>query len=557
MKLTWHIIQKDFARHRLPYGLWLALLLGKLVLLALGFSDRAADSDWLEQYTIGDAVLSVVESIVAFLLVGSWVLEDELVGASQFWVTRPIGGRRLLVAKALGVLLYFVAVPLALAAAGWVACGIGGWALLKLLGVAALGQLALVSAAFVTGAISDRSSRFLLMVLLAFFAFVALVPAIGKLFTVYPESLALQRTRVWVGTGLLVVTVAGVIWWQFTRRRVVWAISALLVGVALGVSAWHVFPWELVRVWERQPLQLAAAESLQLTVREVQIAKHLSPKTPAGQRPIVVTFELSGIPDDLQVDRAYGRLTFFAKDGRRHVAERGMYAVWVTGDEAARRAIGGRPYVFADDAETRAAIDQRRRETAERLTGTASVPPATRIGANDLERLRQPSLDALLTVPDWVAEGLKSGDVGVELVADVRLSRFELRGEFPLEADGSFRGDGFRARITERARYDRSTHLTLSSTRSPLEQRLRFSVVNRELGFVGNMQSESMRMTLPKAQVVRTNFSFRLPQVSRDGQWVDAPGVDRGLALAVLMPVYAGEVRRSARAERVEWRAGK
>ena len=59
MKLVWHIIQKDLARHRLPYALWIALLLGKLVLLAFGFSDRAADPEWFEQYAIGDGVLSV------------------------------------------------------------------------------------------------------------------------------------------------------------------------------------------------------------------------------------------------------------------------------------------------------------------------------------------------------------------------------------------------------------------------------------------------------------------------------------------------------------------
>jgi len=363
MKLAWHIIAKDLRRHQLPYGLWLCLLFAKQGALALGFSDWSADAEWFDRLQMGSMVLSVVEGAVAFLLVGSWVMEDPLVGSTQFWVTRPIAGRRLLAAKLLGVVLGFVVVPLLIAMTGWIVCGLSGLELGRQFVWSGTLQLALVAAAFVLAAVSDRGNRFLVVLLGSVVVLVALGPVVAKLFTVYPETRALALTRATVGSCLIVAAVITAVWLQFTRRNVLLGAACLLSGVVAGVSACNQFPVELFGGWQTTPRELPEARNVELVLSHMQPTQPPSSvKIPQGQRWIQVVCTVRNLPEHLRLRvTSFGRFSFIAADGRRHDVERSFLAATIPDNDTydARAAAGIRPYVFDDDAETKAEIGQR------------------------------------------------------------------------------------------------------------------------------------------------------------------------------------------------------
>lgn len=572
MKLVWHIIAKDLRRHQLPYGLWLCLLLAKQAVLVLGFSDWAADAEWFQRLQIGDVVLSVVETVVAFLLVGSWVLEDPVVGSTQFWVTRPLSGTRLLRAKVLGVALLFVAVPLFAVAPGWLACGLAGRELGQQTIIFLSVQIPLVAAAVALGALSDRSSRFLVQLLGGAVAALVLTPLVPKLFTVYPETRALAATRAGVALTVIGVAVIGTIWLQYTRRRAWLGAAWLITGVVLGVPAWNQFPFEFDPGWRRTPKEAAGAQALELTISGVQpdqsTGYQKTQKTPRGRRWIEVVCNVRNLPSHLRLTTAYGRFIFTAADGRRHEAERLLAAAQGGFERDVRAALGVRPFAFAE-AETRATIakkvragmqlslDEIQKRRAEgRLTAAQAEAQLSGIVEDGPE---VPTLTARLLVPDWLAAQLMTGTASVDVLADVRFSRLNPRGEFLLTEPGSRRVDGFRARVLDHAiehRSDRSTlAVTITSSMTGRRTRPHYCVVNREIGYVSPLATKRSREPIPALLFGTVQFGVhdRLPRILRDGRWVAVPEIEKGLVLATLTIDEAGLVRRRAQRDNVPW----
>jgi hypothetical protein len=128
MTLTWHIFRKDLVRLSVPLALWTALMAAKIAFYASISGVLGAPSpEWLDRMMNGPelALRSLVEPLIAFILVGWMIYEDPVMGADAFWITRPISGPRLLAAKALGACLLFVALPVLINVPWWVACGFG------------------------------------------------------------------------------------------------------------------------------------------------------------------------------------------------------------------------------------------------------------------------------------------------------------------------------------------------------------------------------------------------------------------------------------------------
>lgn len=570
MNLTWHIVRKDLVRHRLAYGLWLALLLAKFVVLGLALSDWSADADWFEQLQIGDVVLSVVESTVCFLLVGSFVLEDPLVGSGPFWLTRPISGRRLLAAKLLGVGLLFFVVPLALGAVAWSFGGVTGPQFLGQLKFSAFVQGAIVSAALVLGAISDRSNRFLLILLGAFVAALVLTPVAQKLFTVYPETRALLETRMAVGSVCFVLAAAGAVWLQYTRRQLMLSGTWLVVGILLGVAAWNQFPWELNRGWANKPEPVAGTEPMKLVVLYAQPSDLPSGKVPKGKQWIEIAYGVEGLPAGLQFTGGYGRLTFKARDGQQHEAERSFWLMHAYNDQAARVVLGLPDDKMADDPETVAANAEMRRVVHERRSQRIEKDLADGLITREVadQRLRasdrverRPSararyLVARMQVPDWVADGMRAGDVALETLADVRVGRLTLLGEVPLQEESSVTGRGFRARIVDRQESTSGSRVVLVTLRNQARPQAELAVFQREIGFLSLLTPEWRRVDLPRFSAARSSIVYQLPRLRRGDKWVNVPGADRELRVGVFSVEPVGEVRRSVGSARVRWGSG-
>jgi hypothetical protein len=100
MKLLWHIAWKDFRRLRWLIGLFAAVIAVKL---GLGAGLLWANDDAWFRFLVecGNWVIGL-EVLLGYALVAALIHEDRTIGASAFWMTRPISGGRLLAAKLLG-----------------------------------------------------------------------------------------------------------------------------------------------------------------------------------------------------------------------------------------------------------------------------------------------------------------------------------------------------------------------------------------------------------------------------------------------------------------------
>jgi len=102
MNLTLHIVLKDLRRLRWPLAVRLLIIALKLgigfsFVLTGGFSVMPVEwIKFLPQALLGG------ELAFTFVLTAMLVHEDSLVGTTQFWLTRPISGARLLGAKLAG-----------------------------------------------------------------------------------------------------------------------------------------------------------------------------------------------------------------------------------------------------------------------------------------------------------------------------------------------------------------------------------------------------------------------------------------------------------------------
>src|SRR4051812_44622104 len=104
MKLTWHLVRKDFRRHRWALLFWAMLYVAQV---GLGFTMLHVDNPGLElsnRLQWGNWLLVFLQFATGYFLVMQFVQEDELAGTRMFWLTRPVSTRRLLAAKTLGVL---------------------------------------------------------------------------------------------------------------------------------------------------------------------------------------------------------------------------------------------------------------------------------------------------------------------------------------------------------------------------------------------------------------------------------------------------------------------
>lgn len=157
----WTLVGKDCRRLAWPVGFWLACVGAAAVWFrhASPGADPSAPPDvvgWLAVTRIWAQMTAGVQYLLGFLLAGACVIEDPVVGADAFWMTRPIGRWRLLGAKFITLLLLFVVAPVAVSSLA--AGGASGASLLDL-GVT-FGSSAL--AAFVIGSVSRSLAQFLL-----------------------------------------------------------------------------------------------------------------------------------------------------------------------------------------------------------------------------------------------------------------------------------------------------------------------------------------------------------------------------------------------------------
>ncbi len=244
MKLMWHIVCKDLRRLRWPLAAWLGLLVGKHAIGIVLIWGGAFTEETFRRLEIVTGALPVVEVLFAFFLTARLVHADCLVGSSQFWLTRPISGWRLLGAKILGVVVLILSPLLALAIPWWIACGVTGpWmaaAAVDLL----IWPLVAIIPAFLVASLTNTFGRFfawslLLLWLTAMAPFYAQLGWARATDGTGAGAEGMASAQLLVAGAVMLLVVALVVTLQFLKRQ--WPRSVLALGCggvfALSVGA--------------------------------------------------------------------------------------------------------------------------------------------------------------------------------------------------------------------------------------------------------------------------------------------------------------------------------
>ena len=220
MNLILHIVRKDLRRLAVPFGAWLAFIIGKAAALVVY---AGGDLPWPgEWFGTAVAYANWMEATVGMVLATWLVFEDSPCDPKTFWITRPLSGRRLLAAKLTGATLMLVALPVLLLVPVWLAAGFGPREIALAAASWAVLQGALTLLALTLAAVSANASQ-MIVGLVAF----ALLLAAGLWLT-------WRLPGNWIGLAcVLILTVALALGLQYLGRHRRAAVASLVAGLGL------------------------------------------------------------------------------------------------------------------------------------------------------------------------------------------------------------------------------------------------------------------------------------------------------------------------------------
>lgn len=253
MSLVWHIVRKDYRRILVPLKLWLLLVLwGALFPLVIGQPEGVVATEFEGQRYLSN-MLGVIVIALGFILAAWLVMEDSLVSTAAFWRTRPIGGGRLLAAKALGALLMLSVLPVAVLTPVWLGCGFSlrewahaamEWGLMQ--AIASVGALALAG-------VTQTNRQFLVRVLLGFIGLpFYLVYVLGGLPWQSGQPGNLEESRSLLLAWLMALIPLAMAAHQYLTRRTgrTWLIFVAGLGLMGVAGRW--WPWNITS-WHQPP----------------------------------------------------------------------------------------------------------------------------------------------------------------------------------------------------------------------------------------------------------------------------------------------------------------
>lgn len=246
MSVAWHIIRKDLVRLRWVLVLWVVLLIAGLGLPAIQASLNYEEyfPFWIAAVVLTTGFLP----LLAFGLVMGLLHDDPVAEVDAFWVTRPISGGQLLVAK-MFTLLLFTAIPILVTLPFWLSYDYRwsqvGWAALQ----TARNHFFLIALALPVAVISASSSKFVMNVIVGIAGCLLLVlllsigDADNPAIKVPP---GLFHSKAWLFAGLWLTVGLVVTLNQFFRRRTRQSVTLLVAAVLLSLPLLKWWPWAFV-----------------------------------------------------------------------------------------------------------------------------------------------------------------------------------------------------------------------------------------------------------------------------------------------------------------------
>lgn len=471
MKLIWHIVVKDLRRLRLPLALWTLLFLIRIFFCLRILNGGDVGPNWVMKQVVWAQATMTAMLLVQYLLVAVLVLEDSVVGDRMFWMTRPISGLRLLVAKLSAAALAFVVWP----AVVYLLWGLLSTAqpgdLLEPLGRVIAWQALVTLGAFVMASLTGHAGRLLVWSLIA----VAAIPtciafvmpkAVPRFFdvtaTVAPYYFEPTLVMVPVMLSLLVAGLMMALIRQFRTRRLMpslaWLIAALLAPIATALA------------WPKA-----------LTL--------VAPEETAVQGPLpTLRFERATLFTDRDVTSVYLRFNHEKTEHEWQYREGRLHVELLWSDGTRFRTFGSIS-VFAADHDTR----------LRQLLGLGNAPePDTETQQHFQKLIDEPNAAAGVTVEMRAARATLGKDFGSFVLPAEYVERLkreppqctlhyevdtmapELGGTTRLQTGSMISGAGIRLaiqRIEERVMVDQKKGLPGQRVRNDRTRTLRSSVV--------------------------------------------------------------------------------
>lgn len=300
MSTIWNIFWKDLVRFRILLGAWTLLIVTKYLFFSY-LAGVWGDANFALlgglQSGLGLFLSFAIEPLAAYFLVAGLVYEDPPAGKDPFWLTRPVSGGQLLLAKLLFAGLMFVVWPVLLSLPWWIECGYGSTDLAVVLG----GMAVIYSTAVLTGlacaSATDAHPRYILWTLAAFaiVAIVLMLPALLRDVNIAPSPTAALVHAGVVVIALMLIALE-IIRHQFVvrffRRTLVVVVGGTLLGGALMFSS----PLPGITSWFRPAdREKPADETMQLSIAGPMRLEAFN-KNPASA--LVIPVKIEGLPEN-------------------------------------------------------------------------------------------------------------------------------------------------------------------------------------------------------------------------------------------------------------------
>lgn len=314
MKLIWHIAKRDIYRSRWSTVFWLSLIVLRLALDRLCFSESSVDPEWFDRVQHTVSWINVLDVLVGFLLMGSILQSDPVASSSAFWMTRPISAYRLLGGKMIAATLLCVVSPMLVHVVDMGIQGFGGAAIGEVVSRILGWQSLLLSIAIVVACFSGQTTWFVgIAVLLAavFGAFVSVAATDQRA----SESVMTLRISSWLVylTGMALTGVA-VIWSQYSTRNLIRSALLFGVGIFISVACVFIWPWDFVGSWRKAHPLAIGPHGVTVELRDALILNWRN-RSKSESRTMAVNFVVKGLPPEGRVRSGRATLEFRWKDG--------------------------------------------------------------------------------------------------------------------------------------------------------------------------------------------------------------------------------------------------
>lgn len=577
MKLIWHIIKKDFVRDRRAILLWAALY---VVQVAIGIVARQSgdpDPELGVRLQLTSVGLVLLQAVAAYILVARLVHADGLLGTTGFWNTRPISATRLFTAKALGVLLIFGMLPVAVLLPWWLYCGFG-WREVLLTGVETLGwQLLVIAPAFLVASLTDDLGRVLLWTLLLVVGVLSWVVLLQASFGWMSERPSNERvgpgimyTKLWLSALVMIAGGFAVGGHQFLTRRFVRSVVGLacVLGLVAAIGLWGRWNWARGIASLHRPPPAGTPEMTDAIEVEFESAGGNFGE-PASRRGVldgkdamvVMRLRTRGVAEGNRLATASANHTWTWRDGTQ-LSRAAFYDVasFPEGPVLRKRYSLSEPEKDEESERWHAAqrdrTNERRRARGEPAQLRLSMPKGD----------EAPML-AVLAMPNSLLAKMKADAPAFQLELGCILSRPEVVAELPLRDDARASGGGYKVRL----RYPSGGRPLLVITQSSVADlglwysamhyfnyRYRswrsIKAVNRVTGDVTSVlenQQGSQHLQIAGVLINWNIIHIRTPQLIRGGKEVEAdPQWAEHTTLAVMVDRELARFRREVAVEK-------